>query len=62
MEDWDTKRWLARTLAWENTLARLRREADLSSSAPEELPRAKRSVEPSRARHAARLPRPSTAA
>jgi hypothetical protein len=62
MEDWDTNRWLARTLAWENTLTRLRHEAEKDTSPPKELTRAKKSEQSARARHAARLPRPSTAA
>jgi hypothetical protein len=61
MEDWDTKRWLARTLAWEKTLSRLREADQASSAAPKEL-RRKKVAGPERVRHAARLPRPSTAA
>ena len=58
MADYDTDRWLARQLAWENALDRLREKAGIEL--PEEAPPPEKAKRPKRARRD--LPTPTKAA
>lgn len=62
MEHWDPKAWVARTLAWENVIARLSRTSDRASSASPVVEGISRIPKSTRPAPAAGLTRPNTAA